>query len=245
LNVIDSTSWFLECVVGSQLHGTATPSSDTDIRRVVVSPLSKVLSPFGFTGSHVSVGPNGDIEVHELSRFLKLLCQCNVTALEILWSNRRTFYRDELMVLWKHRHKVLDVRRLAIAASGYAVSQRRHVDRLMAGDGETPDGRRAGKFAAAYVRVLSQAIVLIRDGDYSANDVGPYRSHITAWKSVPFCQEDYRAFMAIAEEQNRLLAELEVIHRERFVQDIAWIDEFCRDVYVAYDGDLQARRIAS
>ena len=58
---MDEAHVVLECIVGSQLHGTATPDSDTDIRQVVASPLIVMLSPFRLA--------EGDFDPHDVGPY--------------------------------------------------------------------------------------------------------------------------------------------------------------------------------
>src|SRR3546814_11038692 len=71
------------CVAGSIAHGTATETSDIDLRGVFAADMKSRLSPF--PGIEQIEGP-GDRVVFELSKFLRLLIQQNPSILEIAWA---------------------------------------------------------------------------------------------------------------------------------------------------------------
>lgn len=238
----------LRCVVGSQLHGTASPDSDTDIRDVVVSPMLTMLSPFRDTPPTVvgviqaSHQPKGDTETHELRRFCKLLSQCNMTALEILWSPLVQYERRETQVLRKSRYAFLDSKRLYEAAKGYAHSQLVHVDRFMTDGEQNTDSARAGKFAAAYVRVLHQTITLLTTGDYDPRDVGPLRDQIVEWKRDGFTKKYYRrSFNLVRADLTATIDRAYENNSDRFRQDPETINRLVRDIYLSCEQDRTIR----
>ena len=72
----------LECVVGSQAYGTATPQSDVDVKGVYVQHPLDVLG----TGYREQVMPSKDETHYEVKRFVGLLQSANPTVLELLYS---------------------------------------------------------------------------------------------------------------------------------------------------------------
>src|SRR5690606_27324306 len=77
-----------ECVVGSHMHGTNTPASDTDGRVIYRDSLKERLSPFA--GSKTHSDPHSDRTYYELSHFANMLAKCNPTSIELCYGVRRT-----------------------------------------------------------------------------------------------------------------------------------------------------------
>lgn len=236
---INQPTLLLECVVGSQLHGTSTPESDTDIRRVQASPLVDLLSPFGAPGT-TSEGWTGDLETHEFQRFVKLLAKCNMTAMEILWSDMIRYEHPVMQIVRKQRHIFLDAERLYKSARGYAHSQLIHIDQTMTIGTSNTDSKRAGKFAAAYIRVLSQAAMLLLEGHYAPGHIGLYKNEIIQWKRQGLTQQDYRRFNHIGKSCEAVLTEAYEMNSQRFTQDTNAIMQLTRDVYVTIEEERYA-----
>jgi hypothetical protein len=232
---MDKAHIVLECVVGSQLHGTATPESDTDIRRVVASPLLIMLSPFRPPAFTPAQEPRVDMEVHELQRFVKLLSQSNLTAIEMLWSDLIMREHPHMHEMRDRRQIFLESKRIYEAARGYSLSQRGHVERLMSGDPDEREMRRAGKFAAAYARVLSQATVLLAEGDFDPHDVGSYRAEIMSWKNNGISAQEYEVFKEIGDLLSASLTDTYIRTEGRFMLDTSEIERFNRDIYLSVD----------
>jgi predicted nucleotidyltransferase len=148
-------------IVGSQLHGLATPESDTDYAVVQCSSLRHMLSPFRKEKAPRSISEGGDLVTFELNHFVKLATSGNPTVLEVLWSNKC----EETSLVWtwlySSRRSLLNKRNVYNAHVGYAKSQ---VDRA----GRCPsDERRMRKAWAAHIRVLVQGRQLLEYADFS------------------------------------------------------------------------------
>lgn len=81
-----------ECVTGSRAYGTDTPSSDTDLRGVFVSPRDCF---FGLQQVDQLSDESNDETYYEIGRFVKLLLKNNPNILEILFS-------EEEMIRFRH-----------------------------------------------------------------------------------------------------------------------------------------------
>lgn len=248
----DRPTTLFECVVGSRLHKTAGLDSDTDVRRIVVSPLRDVINPIAtlagsWTALDKTPAPNGcfdDIVTIELRHLIKLCLQCNMTALEILWSNLITFKRPEFEVVLKRRSSFLDNDRLYHAAKGYADSQNTHVEKIIgARQGKRmmrDDARRAGKFAAAYLRNAHQAAVLLRTGTYQPDDLGPNDAYIRRLKKSGIVDA-----LDLAEFRNaKALAERKLDEAYRWsparTPDTEGFIDLTRDIYFSVETDRAA-----
>jgi hypothetical protein len=182
-----------------------------------------------------------DEEMHEFQRLMKLLTQCNVTAIEILWSDEVRYEHPVMEQVRRYKSAFIDAKKLHDAACGYSRSQLHHVDQTITLGTLNTDSKRAGKFAAAYVRVMSQAIALLRDGDYSPRDVGPYRDAIVRWKTEGMTMRRYREFNLIRRDLEKAIARVYEANADRFSQDVQLIEWLTRDVYVEIDREYEAR----
>lgn len=215
-----------QVVVGSQLHGLANEQSDTDTATIVASPVLDLISPFRSQKGKHNVGDEKDETTFELSHFVKLIAQCNPTALEALWSNRVLQDSQEWQELQRHRTKVLNSKRIFDAHHGYATHQRRIVTC-------NSDKKRIGKAAAANIRVLVQGISLLKDGDFSPQLL----RHIEMVRELKRCV-DHHSWLY--QEALRLIEELEKEIKQAYeskpnwlVADIDFLEAFLYGAYVA------------
>ena len=150
-------------VVGSQLHGLATPDSDTDIRTIWRDDIQRFLS-FWWPSQRPSMVGEGDEQSWELARFVGLLVKGNPTVLEVLWSDR--IPEQDSDGCWdrlrEERRSILDPEAVYTAHRGYAFGQHRLIDRSL-GNGNQ---RRADKAAIAAIRVAEQGRQLLSTGDF-------------------------------------------------------------------------------
>ena len=108
----------LSSLVGSHLWGTATEASDHDVREVVMSPLSTLISPFRkgelihpqqrevpypLLGDRVC-----DVALYELNRFVGLAVKGNPTLLETLFGHHLWFSAGIGSTLVQNRQKLLN-----------------------------------------------------------------------------------------------------------------------------------------
>ncbi len=147
-------------VVGSHLHGLAQPESDTDLRRVWVSGLGEILSPW--PPDAPEMGPEED--GWELRHFVGLIAKGNPTVLEVLSSDIHLGAIDprwhELQVLMP---AMLDPETVRHAHVGYVVSQRRLIEDAR----RREDLRRVAKAAVAALRIANQGADLLRTGVFT------------------------------------------------------------------------------
>lgn len=159
----------LRVTLGSRAYGTANEKSDIDERVVFMVP----------TESFFLVDRRGDSKVDrtlwvedkhkdltgwELGAFIKLCLHCSPTALELLWvSDFSGTWEGE--ALRGVRDAFLSRQRVYDAFSGYAKNQRTK----MFEQPEVGWTRRNWKFAEAYVRVLYQGYVLLKEGRLPVN----------------------------------------------------------------------------
>ncbi len=118
---------------GSQAYGTATPTSDTDYRGIVIEPQEYSL---GFVDTFEQAEfHDPDAAIFSLKKFMRLAADCNPNILEILYTDdtdhvihpapyRRT--GEALELLLSHRDLFLS-RRARYSFSGYAMAQLKRI----------------------------------------------------------------------------------------------------------------------
>lgn len=111
-----------EAVAGSQSYGTATPTSDTDIRGIFIMPYTDRISLFKKV-EEVN-GAKQDDKYYELAKFVKLASECNPNIIELLWSppDCIRIFRGPMQVLWDNRSRFISARAYH-TFSGYAHAQ--------------------------------------------------------------------------------------------------------------------------
>lgn len=146
------TSWLAESTIfvtlaGSQAHGTATSSSDVDLRGICVAPLDLRCSPFRSFEQSEDELPAGlwaeilpKLQAHEtaqhglrekvesvvfdIAKFLKLCASANPNALEILFADERDWVYSKPP--WERLVEVRDrflTKRIHQTYLGYAAAQ--------------------------------------------------------------------------------------------------------------------------
>ena len=144
-------------IVGSRLHGLALPDSDTDVRRVWVTDVAEMLSPWPPDAPEMAPEEDG----WELRHFVGLLVKGNPTVLEVLASDLTLGPVDPS---WEELRRLtpatLDPGALHRAHTGYIVSQRRLIEDAR----RRGDERRAAKAAVAALRIADQGADLLRSG---------------------------------------------------------------------------------
>src|SRR5690606_24887968 len=122
----------LRVVVGSQMWGTDTPSSDTDIKVVVMDPLSTVLDPFVHGTKSEQDKENGnDVTRYELRHFVRLACKGNPSILETLFSGEVMFADPSGSDLLRIRNVVVDSEAVGRYHRGFVNGQREEARRRM------------------------------------------------------------------------------------------------------------------
>ena len=160
----------LSVIVGSRLHGTATPESDYDYRGVFVVPIEDILSPFRTSKENSWVEGETDNTSYELRHFCKMCTQGNPSALEVLVGIPKEITPDgeELRALLP---KFISKKRCFDAFMGYSRNQEKKFRDNFQG--------RKWKYATAQVRTLYQLLHLLKTGElkgtYSEGTVSELR----------------------------------------------------------------------
>ncbi len=115
-------------VVGSQAHGLATPTSDTDRKGIYVLPTHRFWSlqkpPQHCDDKAVS------LSLHEIEHFLKMAATGDPTILEVLWSQTSVMtshYADRLLA----ERDIFLTRKLEHRYLGYAADQMKRYERTI------------------------------------------------------------------------------------------------------------------
>jgi len=163
----DDKTLILSTVVGSRLHGTFNENSDYDFRGVFMVPLINYLSPFKeVKDTHwiEKSGADTDDTAHELSKFCKMCCQGNPSALEVLVGipDTSTPIGDklrEMLPMFLSRERCYE------AFRGYSRNQEkkfRDGKEVKASAGAVD---RKYKYACAHVRTLYQLLHLLKHNE--------------------------------------------------------------------------------
>jgi predicted nucleotidyltransferase len=158
----------LRCLVGSYAHGLATPDSDKDYRGVFITPTSELLKIGAgpYKGNHWVEGEGEDNTSYELGHFLHLATKSNPTILEVFKATEfesLTKAGDtlgtELRALFPYVWSSAGVKN---AFAGYSHNQHKKMF-----SEKEEFAKRRFKYAVAHIRVLLQAIELLRTNDFS------------------------------------------------------------------------------
>lgn len=119
---IITTNTICRVYAGSLAYGTNLPTSDVDIRGIFVGDQINLTPYFGFGESTDS--NDDDTKIFEITKFLKLLADCNPNILEIVWCDDSDIILDseEYQYLRSQRQSLL-TSKVGITTSGYALSQ--------------------------------------------------------------------------------------------------------------------------
>lgn len=111
---------------GSQAYGTSTPTSDLDIRGIVIPPKEYYL---GLTNNfEQATSKDPDLVIFDLRKFMKLASECNPNALEIIFTDEQDHYieTDLGKKLLENRNIFLS-KRVKHTFSGYAHAQMKRI----------------------------------------------------------------------------------------------------------------------
>lgn len=110
-----------ECITGSQVYGTALPTSDVDKKFIYIDPLEKLLNNTG----HTQLNVNKDYVGYEVGRFFELIQKSSPNMIEILYTpeefilqNNVHFYENVTV----HRNNFL-TNQIYFSFAQYAKSQ--------------------------------------------------------------------------------------------------------------------------
>lgn len=90
----DVSKVLMLCLAGSHAYGTATLTSDTDIRGIIVARPGVIRAPFR-TLREMGIEDEEDGKVYELNNFMDLFCDMNPNIIEL-------GFTDEQATLYKH-----------------------------------------------------------------------------------------------------------------------------------------------
>lgn len=123
----DVSKVLMLCLSGSHAYGTATPTSDTDIRGIIVARPGVIRAPFR-TLREMGVEDEEDGKVYELNNFMELFCDMNPNIIEL-------GFTDDQATLYKHPAwddlrsflpKLLN-KNVAFRFGGYAMAQLKRI----------------------------------------------------------------------------------------------------------------------
>src|SRR6185436_5012377 len=110
---------------GSHLYGTNTPASDIDVRGIFVPSKRDILLGKIPKTNKDNAGNEEDYELFSLHQFVKLACEGQTVAFDMLWTPDEMTERGEAAYIWDIlralRHKFVSKRMNAFI--GYARSQ--------------------------------------------------------------------------------------------------------------------------
>lgn len=119
----------LEVIAGSQMYGTSTPESDTDIRGIVVPSWRTLVHPFSNFEQHVDT-VNRDLCYYSLRKFFQLAIDCNPTIVELLFvpqfSPIVNVWSNDWGIISKHKDLFLSTK-CRNTFNGYAISQLKRI----------------------------------------------------------------------------------------------------------------------
>lgn len=156
----------LSTIVGSRLHGTATPDSDYDYRGVFMNTIEDIISPFRSPKEASWVEGEMDNTSYELRHFCKMCTQGNPSCLEVLVGIPKeiTPEGEELRALLP---KFISKQRCFDAFMGYGRNQEKKFR-------DDKEGRK-WKYATAQTRTMYQLLHLLKTGEL----IGTYTGGVT------------------------------------------------------------------
>lgn len=154
-------------LVGSRLHGLATPESDFDYRGIHIHSLRDKISPFKTLKNTTWIEGDEDNTSYELADFCKQAVHGNATILEVFFSDKiieTSPIHDELRSNWT---KFIDTERFVAASRGYAKNQWNKFYNFedVGGNGQ----HRTAKFAVAFLRVMWQCEQFLLHGKFQCS----------------------------------------------------------------------------
>lgn len=213
-------------IVGSRLHGLATPDSDYDYRGIHIHPLKEVLSPFKKIKNTSWIEGDEDNTSYELADFCKDATNGNATILEVLFSNRVVSTSDTAESLRSNWARLFDTDKFVLASRGYASNQYNKMQ-LFEPDKRTP------KFAVAYIRVLWQCSEMLKRGTFPCEvDDDELREFLLRVKYTP-----YTEFHVLVPELTERFQEMQRNVTDNYKKatiikpDYDWIEGFIHDAY--------------
>lgn len=110
---------------GSRLYGTATPTSDVDVRGIFMPDVKDILLGRIPRTNKDNAGNDEDFELYSLHHFVKLACEGQTVAFDMLWTPPSMVVAGPAGEIWEelvnNRHKFISKRMNAFI--GYARGQ--------------------------------------------------------------------------------------------------------------------------
>ncbi|QPI18276.1 hypothetical protein POP15_228 [Pectobacterium phage POP15] len=123
----DVSKVLMLCLAGSHAYGTATPTSDTDIRGIIVAKPGVIRAPFR-TLREMGIEDEEDGKVYELNNFMELFCDMNPNIIELGFTDEQaTLYSHPAWDDMKTFLPQLLNRNVAFRFGGYAMAQLKRI----------------------------------------------------------------------------------------------------------------------
>ena len=223
-------------VVGSQLHKTATPTSDWDFRGIFCDDLKEALSPFKNHKTTSWIEGDEDNTSYELREFCKLATKGNATILEVFFSDmicQTSLAHQEMRENWE---KFMCTHHFVNASRGYAHNQYKKA--LSYDDLGVRQQVRTAKFVISFLRVMWQCEQFLLTGEFKCSletcDMYDFIKEIKGKSreelDIPLCfakMEEMDKRLLVAEQWCRDNAP----ERYAMEPDIEWIEKFLYRVY--------------
>jgi len=193
-------------ITGSTAYGLAHGDSDIDRLGIYCVPTTRVLG-LDFAAeraSRVFTDPD-DVQLHEISKFLRLALKANPTITELLYLDSYEVRDERIEPLIEMRSKLLGQRVVRSAYAGYAMSQ---AERLTRRSGEGKRGftsdlaKRTEKHGRHCFRLMLQCEQLLHDGEITV-DLSAHRDELFAMGEL--AAHDVDAFRARFEERKQAI----------------------------------------
>lgn len=123
----DVSKVLMLCLAGSHAYGTAMPTSDTDIRGIIVARPGVIRAPFR-TLKEMGIEDEEDGKVYELNNFMALFCDMNPNIIELGFTDdQATLYKHPVWDDLRAALPQLLNKNVAYRFSGYAMSQLKRI----------------------------------------------------------------------------------------------------------------------
>lgn len=214
-------------LTGSRLHGLSHEDSDYDWRGVHIHDLKDFLSPFKKLKNTTWIEGDEDNTSYELADFCKLATKGNATILEVFFSDQVKETSESAQTMRDNWTKFIDTNNLVMASKGYASNQYNKMHLF-------DPSQRAPKFAVAYLRVLWQCTMFLRDGIFYCQiedeELKNFMLEVKYNFSNELIPELTRRFTAMQQELDEQYDKC--TKEDRIIKpDIEWIEDFIYETY--------------
>lgn len=227
-------------IVGSQLHGTATPESDIDYRGIFINDLKLKLSPFKRNQETSWIEGEVDDTSYELAHISKMLTTGNATCWEILFSNKIIETSDVHQEMRENWKKFFTTDNFIKASIGYSRNQ--YAKFGLYDDIGVLGQKRTAKFVIAFLRVMWQCEQFLLTGEFkcSLKESDKY-DYIMSIKGKSRDEINISEAFANMEDMYARVAKAQSLcdkSRLEMKADIDWIEDFIYRSYKKYDKQL-------